>query len=133
MFSIFKRNKDNPEVPEWASFFDGKEYSEFLKAIEHYFGKKNISYNIGEGILTASANDFGFNNLGLINVAQVCKHDKPRNYKGIVSEHFESMIRANKFEAEFDKIIHVYDKIKQYIGVCLYPNEYVAHIVTANR
>ena len=128
MFSIFKKNKDNPEVPEWASFFDSREYNNFLKAIDNYFNKKKITYELGEGMLTTSANDFGFSNLGLTNVAQVCKHDKPRNYSNIVSEHFDSMVRANQFEAAFSKIVHDFDKVKKYIGVRLYSNDYAGHI-----
>ena len=121
-------NKDNSDVPEWALFFDKNEYNDFLKAIASYFSKKNISYDLNEGMVITGANDFGFNNLGLTNVAQVCKQDQPRNYKEIVSEHFESIIRANQFETEFNKIIHDYNKIKKYIGVRLYLNDYAAHI-----
>lgn len=128
MFSLFKKNKDKPEVPEWASFFNGSEYSDFLKAIDNYFNKNKITYELGDGMLTAGENNFGFTTLGLTNVAQVCKQDKPRNYDNIVSEHFESMVRANLFDAEFKKIVHDFDKVKKYIGVRLYPCDYAATI-----
>lgn len=128
MFSIFKRYKDNQEVPEWASFFNGNEYSDFLKAVDNYFNKKKITYELGDGMITTGVNDFGFNNLGLTNLAQVCKQDKPRNYGSIVSEHFDSMVRANQFDTEFNKIVHDFDNVKKYIGVRLYPNDYAANI-----
>jgi hypothetical protein len=127
MFSFFK-NKNNREVPEWASFFNESEYSTFLKAIDDYFNKKKITYEPGDGLLTVGANDFGFTNLGLTNVAQVCKQDKPSNYSNIVSRHFEAMIRANHFDAEFKKIVHDFDKVKKYLGVRLYHNSYIANI-----
>ncbi|GHN01807.1 hypothetical protein WSM22_32960 [Cytophagales bacterium WSM2-2] len=128
MFSIFKRNKDNSGVPEWASFFNESEYSDFLKAIDKYFNKKKITYQLGDGILTIGANDFGSNKLGLINVAQVCKQDELKNYNGIVFEHFESMVRASLFDAEFRKIVHDFDKVKKYVGVRLYPKDYPAQL-----
>jgi hypothetical protein len=128
MFSFFKKSKNNPEVPEWASFFNESEYSDFLKAIENYFNKKNVTYELGEGVLTVGANDFGFTSLGLTNVAQVCKQDKPTNYHNLVSSHFESMVRANLFDAEFKKIVHDFEKVKKYIGVRLYPKDYIANI-----
>jgi hypothetical protein len=128
MFSIFKRYKDNQEVPEWASFFNGSEYSDFLKAVDNYFNKKKITYELGDGMIMTGVNDFSFNNLGLTNLAQVCKQDKPRNYGSIVSEHFDSMVRANQFDTEFNKIVHDFDNVKKYIGVRLYPNDYAANI-----
>jgi hypothetical protein len=128
MFSLFKKDKNSPEVPEWASFFKGSEYDNFLKAIDHYFSQKNIEYELGNGMLTTGSNDFGFTTLGLTNVAQVCNQDKARNYENIVSEHFDAMVRANRFDEEFKQIVHDFSKVKKYIGVRLYSNEYVAHI-----
>ncbi len=128
MFSLFKQKQENPEVPEWAAFFDCNEYNDFLKAINNYFKRKKITYELGDGMLTAGANPFGFNNIGLMNVAQICKQNKQRNYSKIVSDHFDSMLRANKFETEFNKIVHDFEKVKKYIGVRLYSNDYVEHI-----
>jgi len=128
MFSIFKRKKENPNVPEWASFFKENEYSEFLKSIDDYFANRKINYGLSDGMLTLDADDFGCNSLGLTNVAQVCKQDAPKNYKEIVSAHFDSMIRAHQFDTGFKQIVHDYDKIQQYIAVRLYPIDYPAAI-----
>lgn len=118
----------NPRVPEWASFFDTYEYSDFINAIDNYFRKKEITYELGDGMLTAGANDFGLDVLGLSNVAQVCRQDNPKNYNNIVSGHFDAMIRANIFANEFKMIVHDVNKIKKYIGVRLYANDYVSHV-----
>lgn len=128
MFSFFKKNNNSPEVPEWASFLNGSEYSNFLKAIENYFNKKSIAYELGDGKLTAGSNGFGFGTLGLTNVAQVCKQDKARNYNNIVSEHFDALVRANRFDEEFNQIVDDFSKVRKYIGVRLYSNGYVAHV-----
>ena len=128
MFSIFKRKKENHNVPEWASFFKENEYSEFLKSIEGYFANKKISFGLSDGILTLATDEFGCRELGLMNVAQVCKQDTPKHYKKIVSDHFDTMIRAHQFDTEFKQIVHDYDKIQQYIGVRLYPIDYPAAI-----
>jgi len=128
MFSIFKRDKKKPKVPGWASFFEENEYAEFLKSIERYFSKRKISYNLEDGMLTLSSDDFGFYDLGLANVAQVCKQDDPINYEEIVSAHFDSMARAHQFDTEFKQIVHDYGKIEHYIGVRLYPSDYPAAI-----
>lgn len=128
MFSIFKRKGDHPEVPEWASFFNEKEYQEFIKAVDNYFVKKKLSYEQQGSMLVVGENNFGFSQMGLVNVAQVCKQDKTAVYEKIVSRHFETMIRANEFESEFEKIVTDYDKVKKYIGVRIYPADYATNI-----
>jgi hypothetical protein len=127
MFSLFKKN-NNPEVPEWASFFNAGEYSEFLKAIANYFNKKKITYELGDGILTVTVKDFGATNLGLMNVAQACKRSRIENCNNIVSDHFDTLVKANLFNAEFKKIVDDFDKVKKYIGVRLYNKSYIAQV-----
>jgi hypothetical protein len=128
MFSFFKKKTDKINVPEWATFFDEKEYSLFIKEIDNYFKNLNIQYEIEDGQVQVSENEFGFSHLGLMNVAQVCKQEGKKYYKEIISEHFNSLIRANKFDKEFEKIADNFEEVKKYIGVRLYDNEYVAHI-----
>jgi len=127
MFSLFKKNS-NPEVPEWASFFNAGEYSEFLKAIANYFNKKKITYELGDGILIVTVKDFGATNLGLMNVAQACKRNRIESYNNIISDHFDTLVKANLFNAEFQKIVDDFDKVKKYIGVRLYNKSYIAQV-----
>ena len=104
MKSFFKKKTNETNVPEWASFFDNNEYSLFIEEVENYFKNLNIQYELADGELFAEENEFGFSNLGLVNLAQVCKQDKPKYYKEIISEHFSSLIRAIQFDKEFSKI-----------------------------
>lgn len=128
MFSLFKKKNSDSNIPNWASFFDSSEYSTFIDEVDNYFKKLNIPYEISNGIVDVSENDFGFSNLGLINVAQICKQEKPKLYKGIVTEHFDSMVRAHKFDQEFKRIADNFEEVKKYIGVRLYDNNYVSHL-----
>jgi hypothetical protein len=128
MFSFFKKKTDKTNVPEWASFFDEKEYSLFINEIDNYFKNLNIQFEIGDGQIHVNENEFGFSNLGLMNVAQGCKQEDKKYYKEIIGEHFNSMIRANKFDKEFEIIADNFEEVKKYIGVRLYDNDYVAHI-----
>ena len=123
MFSIFKRKKDIPEIPKWASFFNRAEYQDFVSAVENYFYAKNVTYDFGDGVLNAGPNDFGFSTLGLINVAQVCKQNEQSDYTQIIKEHFDCLIRADLFDKEFKQIVHNYEEVKQYIGTRLYSTD----------
>jgi hypothetical protein len=128
MFSIFKKNRNIQQIPDWASFFSNEDYTKFISVVKDYFTQKNIEYTIQDGVLTVDTNEFGVNNLGLVNIAQVCNQDEKRNYKTIVKEHFDSLIRTHEFDREFEKTTHNYNEIKEYIGVRLYSTEYFAQI-----
>jgi len=121
MKSLFKKK---PNVPEWASFFDAKEYSLFMEEVENYFDNLNIQYELGDGELFAGENELGFSNLGLLNLAQVCKQNELENYKEIINDHFNTLVKANQFDKEFAKIADNFEEVKQYIGVRLYHHEY---------
>lgn len=133
MFSFFKKKTSTINVPDWASFFDGREYDVFIKHVDDYFKEHNVQYEIAAGqVLLEGENEFGCSSLGLINVAQVCKQNGAGDYKKIISEHFNNMIRATRFDKEFEEIADNFEEVKGYIGVRLYDNEYVAIIGKEN-
>lgn len=128
MFSFFNKKNNKTEIPNWASFFENSEYSTFIYEIENYFKKLNIEFEISDGIVLVTENELGFSNLGLSNVAQNCKQDKPKNYKDIIKDHFNLLIEANKFEIEFEKIADNFEEVKKYIGLRLYNDEYIDYL-----
>lgn len=135
MFSFFKKKKNNDpqiSVPDWASFFTPEEYSTFMKAADDYFRKLNIEYNIHDGVISVGDNNFGFKELGLQNVAQMCKQNDIKNYEAVVIDHFDTMIRIHQFNQEFDDIVSDFEKVEQYIGVRLYDTGYAAHLEGEN-
>jgi len=127
MLSFF-RKKTNA-VPEWADFFDEKEYTRFIQEIEQYFNSRNIPHRLNNGMIELDENDvFEFGNMGLMNVAQVCKQADKKEYREIINDHFNTMIRTRQFQKEFDAISHDFEQIKQFIGVRLYNSDYIAHL-----
>ncbi len=128
MFSLFKSQNNDPEIPKWASFFTAQEYKTFVKALDKYFRKKNISYTLGDAQITVDPNDLGFSTLGLTNISQVCKQDEPENYESLVASHFEAMLRSNKFQEAFEKIEDDFEQVKQYLGVRLYGDQHIRHL-----
>lgn len=128
MFSFFKKNKDLPTVPNWASFFTPEQYSAFIQGIDRYFKKRNLTYTLGDGMLSVSENDFGFGNLGLNNVAQVCRQNNSGNYDSIIETHFETLVRSKQFETGFNKMVGNFEEVKKYIGVRLYATDYIRQV-----
>ena len=128
MFSLFRKSEELPTVPEWADFFNPKEYSKFSKSLDKYFNSKNMDYQLGEGYVEVTSNDFSFNQLRLSNVAQLCKLEGIRKSDRIVRNHFEGLIRSHKYDIEFNKIVEDFDNVRQYIGVRLYNDDYIDQV-----
>jgi hypothetical protein len=118
-------------VPEWASFFSEKEYDAFVKAIDLYFREKlKLSYELREGAIFVPENEFGFQKLGLGNLAQICRQNNVSEYPVIVNAHFDSTVESHRFQNEFNKIEKDYDQIEPYLAVRLYDTEYLSSIGT---
>ncbi len=131
MRSFFRKNKENTNIPEWATFFNDKEYVSFIKEIGNYFDKLSIEYEILDGIIQVQDNFFGFNNLGLVNVAQICKQSSIPEYREVISSHFDAL-KSNEFKIGFEKIITDFEKVKSYLGVRLYHKDYFSEIGIEN-
>ncbi|HEX2898628.1 MAG TPA: hypothetical protein VHS96_02805, partial [Bacteroidia bacterium] len=100
----FSSNKDDRNlVPSWADFFSAEEYLEFEKALGSYFDSLGKPFKIDDGTVRTNwmAGDGGLQNLGLLNVAQMCKQGKLRDYPGIIRNHFEVMRKSKDFIAGF--------------------------------
>jgi hypothetical protein len=129
MFSFFKKKNNKPnQIPVWADFFTDEEYLKFDEELNRYLRTLNIPYTINDGRVEVNEDIFGVTKLGLTNVAQVCKQTSFKNYYKAISDHFETMIRAHKFDKEFQGIEHNYELVKEYICVRVYDHKYVEHI-----
>ena len=75
---------------------------------------------------------FGSGQIGLLNVAQLCKQFGLKNYKGIIDRHFTAMTEAGQLQAEFAKTADNFEKVKKYLAVRLYNDDYVGQIGKEN-
>jgi hypothetical protein len=133
MFSFLSfGRKDYREVPEWANFFSQQEYTYFINTVETFFKQKGFEFTIEDGYVSVSDNDFGLNKLGLVNLAQTCYQENRSRWKGIISNHFNRMIEISDFETEFNSKVDEFENIKSYIGVRIYPIEYVQNVEPEN-
>ncbi len=112
-------------MPNWASFFKQKEYDSFIQHVEDYFNSIKIPITITDGSVTATKNDFGFDQMGLSNIAQVCKHHARSGWKELIRDHFESLQRAQQFDKEFQTKLKNFESIRNYLGVRLLNTEVI--------
>lgn len=119
----FFTRKNKTEVPGWASFFSADEYTRFMQELEAYFKSLDLSYKQSDGVVRMQDTRFGATQLGLVNVAQLCKLGDG-NYGQIIRDHFRSMEKASAFDDEFQRIVTDYEQAKKYLAVRLYGKDY---------
>lgn len=126
IFSFFKGNKDKGEpVPEWASYMNRKQFEHFMIEVRGYFTRKGITYRVEDGVVHCEGNDAGFGQMGLHTLCQKCHRQDIRMYRKEIEGHFDSLMRDRKFQDVFSEQAGNFDYAKQYIGVRLYPTDYI--------
>lgn len=125
MIPFPKDNTHNPEIPDWAPFFEKNEYNEFLKAIDLFFKQKNIEYYILDGCISFDGTSIPDGTFGLSNLAQTCKLAKIGDYQRIIFQHFEAMFKVDMKDMVLNKRMFDFEQIKESIGVRFYPLGYV--------
>lgn len=133
MISLFSSCKgQNRDVPEWANFFDKKEFNSFLEIVEEYFKEKDLDFSINDEVVIVQIDNLGLNQLGLVNLAQICNQENRNVWKELIADQFNGTIEAIKFDDEFKKNINDFEQVKQYIGVRLYNKEYIETVGKEN-
>lgn len=129
--SAFPNRNDHPsEVPAWASFFEADEYAAFETTIHGYFQSLGKPFKVDDGTVrtTWMVNDSNMQNLGLLNVAQMCKQGKIQDYPEIVRNHFEVMRKSQDFISGFLDNMGDFEFVKPFIGTRLYHKDHVKSI-----
>lgn len=132
MFSFFKKKSSLPQVPSWADWFTPEEFQHFEETVNQYFQAQNLGLTWGDGVIEIENEQFGYKQLGMVNLAQSCKQSDLRQYPAIVTDHFETIKKARQFEVQFKEDVVDFEKVKHYLGVRLYPNSHVQHIGKEN-
>lgn len=136
MFSFFRKKKNGnlpdtgEEVPAWAAFFEKEEYRYFLECIYDYFRRKKIAIQMEDGIIRTEDESLG--QMGLRNIAQLCRQIGKGEWSAAIGEHFDSLIDSYAFSREFEKYQNDYGYVRPYLGVRLYPASSVASIGVDN-
>lgn len=129
MQTLYKEDRPELPVPQWADFFSEAQYSQFINTVGAYFRSKGVDYSLHTGaILRLSDKSYGVEKIGLLNLAQTCKRLPSASWGEMVEKHFEGMRVAAEFESEFQKKAHDFEFTKDHIAVRFYHNDYVAAI-----
>jgi hypothetical protein len=121
---------DRNGVPAWADFFSAEEYQAFDKAVSQYFKSLGKPFKVDEGIVRTAwmSGDSEMQNLGLMNVAQMCKQAKVADYDGVIRNHFDVMRKSKDFISGFFENINDFEFVKPFIGTRLYHKDHIKSI-----
>ncbi len=134
MFSFFRR-KPKPQpapvpvsVPDWANFLSPENYHSFLTAVNAYFKSLGNPYTIDDGVVHTKwmDNGMGIQNMGLLNVAQMCGRSLPAEHGDIVRNHFEMMRKSENFMEVFVNQINDFEFVRSFIGTRLYHPDHLS-------
>lgn len=134
MFSPFSRHDKRPPVPEWANFFSQDEFEEFLEAVARYFDGLGRTWELRDGVVHTELTDgdHAYQNLGLSNVAQMCKQGQHGQYFEIVRNHFDLMRKSKDFIAEFYQNVDDFGFVQPFIGTRIYHRDHIKTIGEEN-
>jgi hypothetical protein len=128
MIPFFRRNKVSQPAPEWTSFPNFADYEAFITLVKKYFGQKRLTFTVEEDMIVVEDPNWPYQQVGLSNLAQMCKQSRRSQWRLIIREHFEGMLRSAAFEQTFYQKAHDYAYAAHYIGVRVYPKAYISHI-----
>jgi hypothetical protein len=128
MIPFFRRNKTLQAAPGWTNFPNFSDYDAFVTLVKKYFDQKRLKFTVEEDIVVVEDPGWPYRQLGLSNLAQMCKQSRRSQWKSLIKEHFDGMHRADAFEQTFYAQAHDYAYAAPYIGVRVYPKEYISHV-----
>lgn len=111
------------DVPEWAKFFEPKEYRAFMEAIEAEFKRRRVRARFDEGTVTLTPPKGAPQQCGLLNLAQMC-HQLPREeWAEVVQHHFDSLFEAGGQDEALDGLEGDFERARALLKVRLYPED----------
>lgn len=126
----FLGNWRKPERhPAWATFFSHAQYRHFRRLIEGYFHGKHQPFAWGEGVITLRPDEPGnLQQLGLVNLAQLCARNDPREWAQIVSDHFQTLEKSQTEQKALQERLDDFDRVAELLAVRLWPEDYLGEL-----
>lgn len=115
------RWSNDGDPPEWASFFDGDGYREFLAAVRADLEGRGVEFRIDDGIVHIPR-ESGGHRMGLKNLAQRCHAMADRSqWPAIVAGHFDTTLGGFDELDALDTRLEDLAAMKEHLRLRLYP------------
>lgn len=124
----------DPPAPEWASFFSGSEYRQFLDVVVADLRRRGLDPQVGDGFITADTGGEEPMQWGLANLAQQCNREDPSRWGSIVATHFTAL--QQMVGRDMDALAADFEQVRPILRVRLMPDETMGGVAmgeTASR
>lgn len=127
-FFVTNNSSRNTVVP-WAPFLTSEEAHNFTSDVESYFSKLGPKYIIDfdQGVVSNESTSYG-----LENIAQIYHQASESEKKSVVHDFFNSLRNDEKLGKQIEDNIDNFELVKPYLGVRIYPSEYLDQIGDSN-
>ena len=123
MFNIFKKT-DSQQITLGLEIFSKSEYDDFMKLVKSDLESRGYVGDIKDGFLTTKL-DGKDESFELVDLAQKCKLVKKSDWPQTIKEYFDVLARYKNDEADLQKNLTDFNKIKNLIAIQLYPDGYL--------
>jgi hypothetical protein len=111
----------DPPAPEWAAFFSGSEYRQFLDLVVADLRRRGYDPQVGDGFVTADTGGEEPVTWGLGNLAQRCNQEDPSRWEAIVATHFTAL--QQMVGRDMDALAADFEQVRPILRVRLMPDE----------
>ena len=126
--ALFRRNR-LVAPPAWANFFTPQQYRDFLHQVTAYFNKNKRRFTLGDGVIyVEDAKEGGKNQLGLLNLAQMCARNETKDWADIVTDHFRTLEKSYSEQKVLEERIDDFTRVAELLAVRLWPEDYLANL-----
>lgn len=122
-------NKPSPKTPPaWASFFSAEQYGQFLHLVAAHFRSKGVTFEMGDGVVLLEPGSEGRQQLGLLNLAQLCGRNEPAEWPQIIAEHFDTLNKSQREQQVLEERVADFERVRELLAVRLWPEDYLREL-----
>lgn len=106
------RSSGGRRAPDWASFFEGGGYWDFIQELEAEMSLRKFTYDIDAlgGVLYYYHEQRGRHSLGLLNLAQACNLIPRQEWRSTIAQHLD--VAPKSFEEDIDIVTSLFGKFE---------------------
>lgn len=112
----------------WARLFDEERGRRFEDLVKAHFRGRGAEFRLEDGLVVVQDEDGAKQQLGLMNLAQLCARSEPLEWRGIIEEHFRTLEKSHREQQVLEERVDDFERIEELLAVRLWPREYLSEL-----
>jgi hypothetical protein len=117
--------------PDWADFFTGAQFKAFIAVFRAELDRCGAVYRMdaeGGMVQAQIPGQAQVQTLGLLNVAQVCRHNPEDQWPELIARHLRIVTNVPKRNADINALSGDFDRAREFLKVRVHPEDYTSHL-----